>query len=101
MGDFILCQPFLFAGSFSGVGLVISVIRICKKACENGFFVDLVPTACNILFIIVVGLYGFSTGDEAGTTFIVLFMLIVMVIVNVIIFIWIIVRIVKVATNKM
>ncbi|MBC1291813.1 DUF4870 domain-containing protein [Listeria booriae] len=72
-----------------------------KKHAKTVFFVDLVPTACNILFIIVVGLYGFSTGDEAGTTFIVLFMLIAMVVVNLIIFIWIIVRIVKVATNKM
>lgn len=71
-----------------------------KKHAKTVLFVDLVPTALNILFLIVVGLYGFSTGDSSGTTFIVLFMLFVIVVVNMVIFIWIIVRIVKVSVNK-
>ncbi|EUJ28408.1 hypothetical protein PCORN_11937 [Listeria cornellensis FSL F6-0969] len=63
-------------------------------------FVDLVPTVLNILFLITLGLYGFSTGDSSGMTFIAMFMLCVIIVVNIVIFLWIIVRIVKVSMNK-
>ncbi|MBC6308439.1 hypothetical protein HCJ66_02615 [Listeria sp. FSL L7-1582] len=71
-----------------------------KKHAKTVLFVDLVPTVLNILFLVMIGLYGFSTGDSSGMTFIAIFMLFVIVVVNVIIFIWIIVRIVKVSMNK-
>ncbi|WP_430534088.1 hypothetical protein [Listeria rocourtiae] len=71
-----------------------------KKHAKTVLLVDLVPTVLNVLFLIIIGLYGFSTGDDSGTTFIALFMIFVIVVVNVIIFIWIVVRIVKVAMNK-
>ncbi|EUJ24409.1 hypothetical protein PGRAN_00775 [Listeria grandensis FSL F6-0971] len=71
-----------------------------KQHAKTVLLVDLVPTAVNILFLVIVGLYGFSTKDSSGMVFITMFMLFVIVVVNVTIFIWIIVRIVKVATNK-
>lgn len=71
-----------------------------KKHAKTVLFVDLVPTALNILFLIMLGLYGFSTGDGSGMTFIAMFMLFVIIVVNIVIFIWIIVRIVKVSMNK-
>ncbi|MBC1499564.1 hypothetical protein HB943_03035 [Listeria weihenstephanensis] len=71
-----------------------------KRHAKTVFLVDLVPTALNILFLIIIGLYGFSTGDESGMTFIALFMLGLILVINIVIFIWIIVRIVKVAVNK-
>ncbi|MBA3924864.1 DUF4870 domain-containing protein [Listeria rustica] len=71
-----------------------------KKHAKTVLFVDLVPTVLNILFLVMIGLYGFSTGDSSGMTFIAIFMLFVIIVVNVIIFIWIIVRIVKVSMDK-
>ncbi|WP_099222406.1 DUF4870 domain-containing protein [Listeria costaricensis] len=71
-----------------------------KQHGRSAFLISLVPSIINIVFIGVLAIYGLGVADDQGLAVLAIFGVAAILILNLVLFIWIIVRIVKVATNR-
>ncbi|WP_239254659.1 DUF4870 domain-containing protein [Listeria ilorinensis] len=70
-----------------------------KQHGRSAFLISLVPSIINIIFIGTLAIYGLGVADDQGLVVIGMFGVAAILILNLVLLIWIIVRIIKVATN--
>ncbi|WP_163654420.1 DUF4870 domain-containing protein [Listeria sp. PSOL-1] len=71
-----------------------------KKHAKTALFVNILPSIINLLFLLILGIYGLGVAVDDGLIVLSILGVGFILLMNLIVFIWVIVRVVKVATDR-